>query len=349
MLRTTSLVLFSVLSIACAAGEVQRRDFYVVSDPGVRLFVREVTSASGKANGAPVLLVHGARVAGIGSFDLPVVNGSLAADLAQAGFRVYLLDVRGYGRSTRPAEFSQPPSANPPLVRSSAVVRDIAAVVRAIRSESGGQKVSVLGWATGGNWAGYYTSLHSPDVSHLIMLNALFGADAPHPMMGHGSDMEDPKHPGQLNPEIGAYMCGTAASLVRAWLKSIPLENKDEWRDPAVEKAYVDAAMASDPESSSHNPPCMRSPNGALEDSFYQATGRQLWDASMITVPTLVIAGERDFWSRPEDRDLLRRELVHAPRVQFTVIPNATHFVFLDRPEHGRQKFLEEVITFLKK
>jgi hypothetical protein len=39
----------------------------------------------------------------------------------------------------------------------------------------------------------------------------------------------------------------------------------------------------------------MRSANGALEDSFYQAIRRQLWDASLIQLPTLVIASERDF------------------------------------------------------
>ncbi len=347
-MRKILLSWFLLISLFCFAQEIQRRDFYVENNPGIRLFVREVSIAANNTSEAPVLLIHGARVGGIGSFDLPVANGSLAADLARAGFRVYLIDVRGYGRSTRTKEFSQPPKAHPPLVRSSEAVRDVAAVVRAIRSETGGEKVSLLGWATGGNWAGYYTSLHSPDVSHLIMLNTLFGADAPHPLMGHGSDMEDRKHPGKLNPDVGAYMCSAGPSLVRAWLRSIPTENKDEWRDPAVEKAYVDAAMASDPESTSHQPACMRSPNGALEDSFYQATGRQLWDASMIEVPTLVIAGERDFWSRPADSELLRRELVHAPRVQFTLIPNATHFVFLDRPERGRQEFLKDVIEFLK-
>ena len=116
---------------------------------------------------------------------------------------------------------------------------------------------------------------------------------------------------------------------------------------PAVAKAYVDTALASDAASSSHNPPCFRSPNGALEDSFYEATGRQLWDASLITVPTLVIASERDFWSRPEDRQRRKGELAHAPVARVVVIPNATHFIFLDRPARGRKQFLEEVTAFL--
>ena len=50
-------------------------------------------------------------------------------------------------------------------------------------------------------------------------------------------------------------------------------------------------------------------PNGVLEDSFYQATGRPLWNARNIYVPTLVIAGQYDTWSYPEDREGLMRDL----------------------------------------
>jgi pimeloyl-ACP methyl ester carboxylesterase len=85
-----------------------------------------------------------------------------------------------------------------------------------------------------------------------------------------------------------------------------------------------------------------------MEDSFYLATVLQLWDASFVTVPTLVIASERDFWSRPEDRELLMTHLVHAPSKRLVTIQDATHFVRLDRGEHGRQKFLDEVVRFCR-
>jgi pimeloyl-ACP methyl ester carboxylesterase len=348
-MRRPAFALCAALFICLsAAAEVTRSNFYVESDPGISIFVRQVRSTALQP-GPPVLLIHGARVAGLASFDLPVAGGSLAADLAQAGFDVYVMDIRGYGKSPRPAGFAEPPDKNPPLVRSNEAVRDIDAVVREILKRSHGQRVALLGWAVGGNWAGYYASLHSDQLSAVVLLNTLFGADAPQPMIGHGSSLEDPHHPGQFNfAENGAYRCNTAASLVRAWDESIPLANKDEWRDPAVAKAYVEQAMASDDETDTHNPPCFRSPNGALEDSFYEAVGRQLWDASLITVPTLIIAGQRDFWSRPQDREKLQKELVHSPRVKVVVIANATHFVFLDRPEHGRTEFLNEITTFLK-
>jgi pimeloyl-ACP methyl ester carboxylesterase len=70
------------------------------------------------------------------------------------------------------------------------------------------------------------------------------------------------------------------------------------------------------------------------------------WDASFIYVPTLVLASERDFWSRPANREKMVHDLVHAS-VRVVVIPNATHFVHLDKPEHGSNVPLKEVVTFL--
>jgi pimeloyl-ACP methyl ester carboxylesterase len=332
---------------SAASAPIHREDLFATSDAGVQIHTREVRTDVHQAC-QPILLVHGARVPGIASFDLPVAGGSLAADLADRGFCTYVVDVRGYGQSTRPPEMDQPQQNHAPLVRSLEAVHDIDAAIDLIRKRTGANRVALFGWATGGQWAGYYATLHSDKLSHLILLNALYGADAPHPLMGHGSDMEDPAHPGRLNPAIGAYRCNTAESLLGAWNRSISTEDKAAWRDPAIADAYVREALASDPETNKHNPPCFRSPNGALEDSFYLATGRQLWDASFIYVPTLVLASERDFWSRLADRDKIAQDLVHAS-VRVVVIPDATHLVHLDKPERGRSQLIDEIVQFVRK
>jgi pimeloyl-ACP methyl ester carboxylesterase len=341
------LVLFAVPRGTVADSNVGRHDFFVTGEPGVRLFVREVVGQS--KNPLPILLIHGARVPGLASFDLDVAGGSLAADLASRGLDVYVMDVRGYGRSTRPRQMEEAQDANPPLVRSNEAARDIGSVVDWIRARRKGAKVALFGWATGGQWAGYYAALYPSKLSALITLNSLYGGSQEHQLLGHGSDMEDPEHPGRYNPKAcGAYRWNDEKSLLRGWDRSIPGENEDAWRDPAVAKAYVEAALASDPAARSHIPHAFRSPCGALEDSFYLAIGRKLWDASLITVPTLVLASEKDFWSRPADRELLRQELVHSPEVKVVVLPNATHFVHLDRPERGRNQLLEEVMGLLR-
>ena len=71
-----------------------------------------------------------------------------------------------------------------------------------------------------------------------------------------------------------------------------------------------------------------------------------MWNASFIYVPTLVLASAKDFWSCPADREKLKEDFVHAP-VRILVVPNATHFVHLDRPEHGRRLVLQEIVSFL--
>jgi pimeloyl-ACP methyl ester carboxylesterase len=61
----------------------------------------------------------------------------------------------------------------------------------------------------------------------------------------------------------------------------------------------------------------------------------------------LVIRGERDFWSRPQDLEALGDELVNAPRARTVTIPDGTHHLLNDRPQRGRTRFLAEVTTFL--
>jgi pimeloyl-ACP methyl ester carboxylesterase len=330
-----------------AQAAIQRKDFSIPGEGGIHLFVREVSPSHAAAH-PPLLLIHGARIPGIASFDLQVPGGSLAADLASRGFDVYILDIRGYGRSTRPAEMDASPSAHAPLVRSNEAVRDIGAAVDWIAHREHVSSIALFGWAVGAQWAGYYASLYPEKVSALILLNALYRGDAPEAVVGHGSDLEDPKHPGIYNDQgCDAYRWNTADSLTRGWDRNIPIANKDDWRDPLVARALVDEALASDPESRSQRLAAFRSPCGALEDSFYLATGHQLWDATLVTAPTLILASERDFWSRPVDHDNLVRDLVHAKRVKLVILANATHFVHLDRPEHGRDQLITEVVSFL--
>ena len=103
---------------------------------GVQIAVRELRPPRPTAGVDPVILLHGARVPGLGSFDLP--GASLAEDLAvRTGARVYVPDSRGYGRSDRPPAMSRPAEESRPLSRSFEVVRDVDAVVRAVLARTG--------------------------------------------------------------------------------------------------------------------------------------------------------------------------------------------------------------------
>lgn len=334
------LVAAAMLALPTQASQ----QFKVPSTPGVTLAVTEIGQHRGKR---PILLVHGARVSSKASFDLPVAGGSLAADLATRGFDVYTLDVRGYGASTRLAAMESPPTTGAALVRTNTAVEDIDAAVDFVRQRSAGAKVALLGWATGGQWAGHYATLHSPKLSAVVMLNSLYRGASAHPLIGRGTGLEDKERPGTFNrAACGNYRVSDAASTLGAWDRTLG-EDKDDARDPAVAKAYVEAALDSDSTSGQREPRSFRAPCGAMEDSFYLATGRQLWDASLITAPVLAIAGEKDFWSRPEDMQHLQADLVHSATVRMVRIPNATHFLHLERPARGRAQLIDEVDNFV--
>ena len=352
LLASMLVALAAIVAVSASArAEIRRDEFRVRSEAGIEIFVREVRDTDAAAAGRgkpPVILLHGARVPGIASFDLPVAGGSLAADLARAGCRVFVMDARGYGASTRMPAMDGPPGAGQPLVGSHEVVRDIAAVVEAVERRAGADKVALIGWATGGHWVGMYAALHPEEVSHLVIYNALYGVADTHPTLGRGSNLEAPGQPGRFNvAQYGAYRLNTGDGLLPSWDRAIPVEDKSAWRDPKVAEAYVEAALASDPTARTRNPPSFRAPSGAMQDSYYLATGRQLWDAASITADVLILRSDRDFWSRPEDVTTLRDHLVQAGEVRAVTLPDATHHVHLDRPERGRARFLSEVTAFL--
>ncbi|NNH33223.1 alpha/beta fold hydrolase, partial [Rhizobium sp. SEMIA 4085] len=177
------------LAIYCAAiattfgaaptfAEVERKDFRVNAAPDIELAIREVRKTGPERKGPPIILVHGARVPGIASFDLPVEGGSLAADLATRGYRVFIVDARGYGRSDRPGQ-DGPPEGRP-LTHSNEVARDIDAAVEAIRDRTDSRQVGLLGWATGGPLAGMDASRFLEEGIHLVVCDSRFGPPSGH-------------------------------------------------------------------------------------------------------------------------------------------------------------------------
>src|SRR5919198_472116 len=87
-------------------------------DPGIEIYVRnkrpaEMTSFRPERT---VLFVHGATYPAETAFDLKLDGLSWMEYIASRGYDVWLLDLRGYGRSTRPPEMADKPEANGPIV-----------------------------------------------------------------------------------------------------------------------------------------------------------------------------------------------------------------------------------------
>ncbi len=320
--------------------EVRRTHLRVTTSDGAGIFVCEVHPLDRDFTQAePLVLVHGAHVPGRASFDLPVAGGSLAADLAlRTGRAVYVMDARNHGGSDRSTTMRQDAKSGRPQTRGYEVVRDIDAVVQEAARRTQSRKVALFGWGAGGAWAGAYAAANPERIGHLITLNALYGGSASHPLLGPSSPNADPAQPHRFNRNCGAYLLRDEASLFTHW--------DADHREPEIAKAYAEAILASDPASGAHQPKKFRSPTGPLEDSFYLASGRRLYDAGSITSPALVIRSEHDVWSRPEDVEAFLNDAGNSTRARGITLAGARHHVHLDRPEYGRDRLLNEIVTF---
>ena len=156
---------------APAALPLAMEEFMVPSDPGIQVYVRNKHPAgvSQFESSKVVLYVHGATYPSETAFDLRLDGVSWMEYIAQRGYDVYLVNMRGYSRSTKPPEMSEPPEKNPPPGRVDQGVRDVAAAVEFIRKRRGVDKVNLIGWSWGTSVMGKYTTLNNDKVEKLVL------------------------------------------------------------------------------------------------------------------------------------------------------------------------------------
>ena len=85
--------------------------------------------------------------------------------MAARGYDVWLVDLRGYGKSTRPAEMDQPADQNLPLVRTDVAVSDVSSAVDYILKKRNINKINLLGWSWGTTIMGKYKVEHNDKVN----------------------------------------------------------------------------------------------------------------------------------------------------------------------------------------
>lgn len=324
----TLIALPFLFTQTATAQTVSRHDQMIASDPGVRIFVREV-KARKRSRKPPILLVHGGGPGGVASFDLPVPGGSLAEDLAKEGMDVFIMDARGWEKSTRPDYDTTRRWIIPGS--SKEISHDIDAVVDYMIEQTGKKQVTLFGWSTGGHWIGYYACMYPDKIAALIMLNSLYNVKAP---WSYDAAFRSWMDTTQFDYTfISSMRRATKQSLLQSW-------EKDSFYDPAIAKTYAETAVGFYPDS------LLEVPGGYRVESFYTAQGKGLWHARDIRVPILAIRGARDTWSRPEDIKALEEQLVNAPKKKIVILPQGTHHVFLDRPDEGRDQLISEIVAF---
>lgn len=277
-----------------------------------------------------VLFVHGATFPGTASFDLALDGTSWMDWLARKGYDVYALDIRGYGRSGRPAAMAGPAEAAPPAVTTATALEDVSKAVDYITSRRGVQRVTLVGWSWGATLAGLYAAEAGTRVERLVLLAPQWLRDGPAPDLG----------------TLGAWRAVRLDGLRERWLRDVPEAERKDLVPAAWQDAWIAALKAADPAGAAMDPPALKVPNGVVADSLATwAAGTPAWDPAKLSVPTLVVQGEWDTDSPPAMGLAVFARLTKAPQRRYVLLGEATHMVMLEK---NREQLFRAVQGFLE-
>jgi pimeloyl-ACP methyl ester carboxylesterase len=307
-------------------------EMMVPSDAGIEIYVRNKRRAD-MTEFRPdrtLVFVHGSTYPAHTAFDLKLDGLSWMDYIASRGFDVYLLDLRGYGKSTRPKEMEEDAKANPPLTRGDVAVRDIGAVVDFVRKRRNLPRVTLLGWSWGTTLMATYTTQNPDKVERLALYAPQWIRQTPSLV--------------QAGPgPIAAYRTVSKDQAKGRWLNGVPEDKKAALIPAGWYEAWADATWASDPKSGGTT---LRAPNGTVADTAeFWAAGKPYYDPAKITVPTLLVLGEWDKDTPPYMAQTLFPLLVNSPGKRFVMLAEGTHTIVMER---NRMKLFEAVQSFLE-
>jgi len=332
-----SLMAVSQVS-ATSSPALSVEEFMVPSgDPGIELYVRN-KHPKGMDHFAPeriVLYVHGATYPSETAFDLQLGGFSWMDYIAQRGYDVYLVDVRGYGRSTRPPAMDQPAGLNPPFAGAVTAVQDVGSAVNFILKRRGVKKLNLLGWSWGTTLMGWYTAQHNDKVHKLVLYAPQWIRSTP--------SLTD----AGTASKLGAYRTVSRSAALERWLAGVPEEKKATLIPSGWFDAWADATFSTDPVGGQQNPPVLRAPNGVVEDGRNSwGAGKALYDPGDILVPTFLVHAE---WDSDLPSYMLHAyfaKLTHVPYKRYVEIGEGTHTIIMEKNRlqlfDAVQRFLDE-------
>ena len=273
---------------------------------GVRLHLDRIALADTQP-AKQILLVHGLTYSSH-EFDVDYADYSLARFLATQGYAVWRLDVAGYGSSEDVKDGFMP--------NSDYAAEDVAAAARTIIAQSGQKKIDVLGWSWGTVTSGRFAAKHPELVRRLVLYAPI--------LVGLG----EAKVTAPFNANTWVHAAGDFQVTASGDIDYTICE-------PAVVATFQSNAWRYDKDSS---------PNGGRKDLLVSDTVR-LIPFERITVPTLVICGDRDPYLKLDRIREAMPELASKESRLF-VIEGAAHAMMMERPYY--RLFRETVADFLK-
>jgi pimeloyl-ACP methyl ester carboxylesterase len=326
---------FFCVSIAAAQGLKLETESYLIptSDPDIQLYIRNKHPAGLKsfAGERTLLFVHGATYPSETTFDFPFAGKSMMDHIAEQGWDVYLVDVRGYGGSSRPPEMNAPPQNNKAVVNTLVAVTDVASAVDHILQKRGISKINLMGWSWGTAIMGIYTAKNNEKVNRLVHYAPLWLWNPGPPVGGDGP--------------LGAYRSVSKGTAKSRWLLGVDESKKDALVPEEWYHQWEEATWATDPVGSKQNPPVLRAPNGILQDlRDYWTAEKPLYNPEQIKVPTLLIHAEWDAELPSYQAHAYFTKLTNVPYKRFVEIGEGTHQVMMEK---NRMQFFRELMNFL--
>jgi pimeloyl-ACP methyl ester carboxylesterase len=339
-MRLSSALLAAIAMILAPAAlaqtpKIAMEEMMVPSgDAGIEIYVRNKRPAD-MASFRPertLLYVHGATYPSSTAFDLQLGGMSWMDYIAARGYDVYLLDLRGYGKSTRPKEMSDKPEANPPIVRGDTAVKDISTVVDFILKRRNIPRLDLLGWSWGTTLMATYATQNAAKVERLVLY-------APQWIRTTPSLVQAAPGP------VPAYRMVRRDQALGRWMTGVAENKKADLIPAGWFDAWADATWATDPEGAKMDPPVLRAPNGVIQDGleFYGA-GKGYYDPARITVPTLLIHAEWDQDTPPYMAQTLFPLLTNSPGKRYVALAEGTHSIIMER---NRLELFKAVQAFL--
>jgi pimeloyl-ACP methyl ester carboxylesterase len=303
-------------------------------DAGIQIYVRNKHPAD-MTRFRPertLLFVHGATYPAHTAFDLQLGGQSWMDYIAARGFDVYLVDLRGYGKSTRPAEMDKPAAENQPIVRGDVAVRDIGTAVDFILQRRNLKKLNLLGWSWGTSLMASYAAENPAKVERLALYAPVW--------IRQTASLD------QTNGPLGAYRTVTREQAQQRWLTGVPEDKKATLIPKGWFDAWADATFATDAWGQKQSPAVLRAPNGVVQDGAeYWSAGKPYWDPNKVTMPVLLIHAEWDRDTPAYMAQTLFPLLVNAPMKRYVQLGEGTHTIIMEK---NRMQLFRAVQSFFE-
>lgn len=282
--------------------EIYKEEWKIPVDGEDNIYLKEKRQKSAEV-GPAVLMVHGFNPLGhLAHYDIPVQGYSGMEWLAARGYDVFALDMRGFGRSSRPEN-----------VTAESNITDIATALHFISQEQALEKVSLLGGSYGGPLALACAARHPEHLERLVLMATTY-------------------------KYVPAQLQGTRDAILKAadehQLAYVPLPVTQEADATFVETGEdflnwrFQVAQEAD-----YTVPASPMRDFPLAPNTISAIVRE------VTIPTHIVLGEKDIFVSVEDNLALLADL-GARRKSFVIVGNAGHALMYESRRNDMWKLV---------